>query len=171
MNEQDEKLKEEDNQEDIVVEEEVKETNLEKEYLLKLAELENSKKRLEKQYQSSLRYANEKVILNFIEILDNLERAFKHSTSNSESIIKGIEMIISQFRETLSKEGIKEITLETFDPEHHHAVSYEESSEEEGKILEEIRKGYKLKEKVIRPTLVKIAKNKNEQLGEKLCQK
>lgn len=160
MNEKEEILREEDKQEDISVEEESKEVDLEREYLLKLAELENSKKRLEKQFQSSLNYANEKVILNFIEILDNLERAFKHSSSNVESIIKGIEMIISQFKDTLSKEGITDIPLEEFNPEHHHAVSYEESKEEDGQILEEIRKGYILKGKVIRPTLVKVAKNK-----------
>ena len=73
-------------------------------------------------------------------------------------------MTLNQFREALSKEGVEAIESVDFDPELHHAVEQAESAEHaEGAIIDQIRKGYKLKDKVIRPTLVKVAKNKEEE--------
>lgn len=132
-----------------LLEEKIK--NSEKEYLVKLAELDNSRKRMDNELKKQKDFANEKIIVKFLEILDNLELALK-----SEGDIKeGINMIINQFNNMLSNEGVEVINEKEFNPEFHNAVSIEEGSEDG---IEEIRKGYVLKGRVIRPSLVKIFK-------------
>jgi molecular chaperone GrpE len=121
----------------------------ERDYLLKLADLENMRKRMDRDRATFKSLANEKLILDFLDVLDNLERA-----NQSEGDIKsGVNMIITQFKTLLERENVVAIEREKFDPHFHHAVSIEKGDKDE---IIEVRKGYMLKDKVIRPTLVKL---------------
>ena len=96
-------------------------------------------------------------------MLDNFERAIANMQENevSQNYLDGVEMIRKSLIQVLEKEGLKciEACGEDFDPDYHHAVLMEESEGvESGKVLEELQKGYRLKEKTIRPTMVKVSK-------------
>ena len=130
------------------------------ELLVKLAELDNSKKRLEREFQNFKSFANEQIIIAFLEVLDNLERAFS-LVREQNSLTQGVAMTINQFKEIFKREGLEEIGLDSFDPRFHHAIDYV-LGEEDGQILEEVRKGYILKGKVIRPSLVKVSKKEEQ---------
>ncbi|HCB64066.1 MAG TPA: nucleotide exchange factor GrpE [Fusobacteria bacterium] len=119
------------------------------EYVVKLAELDNARKRLEKEFQRQRDLANEKVILSFLDILDNLELALQ----SDGDIKEGVKMILNQFINTLNGFGVSVIEEQYFNPELHHAVAIEDG---EQSSMEEIRKGYVLNGKVIRPALVKL---------------
>lgn len=131
------------------LEEEIEEKS--KEYIVKLAELENSRKRLEKDFDRMKELSNERVIVNFLEILDNLERALNYEGD----IRKGVDMIYSQFKDAFYKEGVSHVDTKEFNPEYHQVVTVEKSDIDG---IEEIRKGYVFKGKVIRPALVKVLK-------------
>ena len=126
------------------------------------ADFQNYKKRMEKEKSDICNFANEKLILELIPIVDNLERAVKSSNDEGqgECILKGVEMIYHQFMDTLQKNGVKEISSEgkTFDPKYHHAVMQVEDPAYEGNmVIEVFQKGYMLYEKVIRPSMVKVS--------------
>lgn len=132
-------------------------------FLLKAAEFDNSRKRLQKESEEIIKYANEKLIIKFLDILDNLDRTvyFAQTTKNFDVLLKGIEMTLSQFKETLEKENVRAIEAigKQFDPNLHHAIAQEENdNHEENSVIEEMRKGYTMTNKVIRPTLVKVSK-------------
>jgi molecular chaperone GrpE len=92
-------------------------------------------------------------------ILDNFERALENLESD-ENLSQGVEMILNQFINLLKKYGVEEIDAlgKKFDPKLHHGVSTEDTDEEEDIVVEVFQKGYKLKDKVIRPSMVKISK-------------
>lgn len=127
-----------------------------REFLTKLAEVENMKKRFEKSQETFKAFANEKLILGFLDVLDNFERAL----SSEGDIREGVEMISSQFLTLLEKEGVTVIQTKEFNPNLHYAISKEKGSQDR---IEEIRKGYKLKDRVIRPTMVKIIEKEKEE--------
>lgn len=130
-------------------------------FLLKAAELENRRKRLEREYETFFKFSSEKLILKFLDIFDNLERALSYSEEkkNYEMLLKGIEITLSQFKELLEKEEVKPIEAlnKEFDSNLHYAIT-EEEGDEDNKVVQEIRKGYMMKDKVIRPSLVKVSK-------------
>ncbi len=123
------------------------------------AEFENFRKRTEKERSDIFKNANEELIIKLLGILDNFELAMKHLDD------KGINMIYSELYSILESEGLKIIKTEgKFNPEFHEALIQEEGKEN-GKIIEELQKGYMLNDKVIRASKVKITKimeNKNE---------
>ena len=123
------------------------------------AEFDNFRKRTERERLEILRNANEDLIIKLLGGLDNFELALKHIND------KGVNMIYSELCSILEKEGLKTIKTEgKFDPRIHE-VLVQEAKKEDGKILEEIQKGYTLNDKVIRASKVKISKvmeNKNE---------
>ncbi|WP_416197742.1 MAG: Protein GrpE [Sporanaerobacter sp.] len=125
------------------------------------ADFVNFKTRVEKEKESIYSYASEDILNSMLPILDNFERALSSSTDVEDGFYKGMEMIYNQLIKVLSENGLEEIEAlhEKFDPNYHHAVFQEESDEyEEGTIIEVFQKGYKLKDKVIRPSMVKVAK-------------
>ena len=140
--------------------------NLEDRLLRLAAEFDNYKKRTAKEFAQIIKNANEGLISELVLVLDNFRRAFESSqnTSNPESFKKGMEIIYNQLKQTLEKEGLKEIIAkgEKFDPNFHEAVSQMESEQEEGTILEEISKGYILNGKVIKHSQVVVAKGKSK---------
>ena len=133
--------------------------------LLRLAaEFDNYKKRVAKEFEQIVKNANENLILKLIEGLDNFSRALEAAKNNPDfkNFHYGVQLIYSQLQDTLTKEGLEEIPAigQNFDPALHEAVLQVESDQEEGTIVDEISKGYKLNGKVIRHSKVVLAKKK-----------
>ena len=139
--------------------------------LLRLhAEFENFKKRSLKDEQQFLKCANESLIYELINILDNFERAFESANKMDDfkSLHQGVEMILKQIRQLLEKNGVKKIECvgKTFDSAEQEAIAHIETDKyPEHTVVEEVQKGYFLEERLIRPAVVKVAKkpggNKN----------
>ncbi len=129
------------------------------------AEFANYKKRNEKERKELIEFANAGLITKLLPILDDFERAFKTLPSSLMNLtwIDGIGLIYRKLQAILEAEGLTPIETagESFDPKFHEAISYEESEEyEEGKIIEDVQKGYKLRDRVLRPALVRVSKGK-----------
>ena len=124
------------------------------------AEFENYRKRVERDRALHSEMSNKDLILNLLPALDNFEIAFKSQKSSFEDFMKGMELIYSQMLDILKKEGLEPINAigERFNPHFHECLLQEESDKDSGTVIEEFQKGYLLREKVIRPTKVKIAK-------------
>ncbi len=113
---------------------------------------------MEKEKKDLYSYANEKLVTEQLEVLDNFERALEQETSD-ENFKKGMEMIFKQLSNVLEKSGLAEIAAlgEDFDPNVHNAVMTEETEDyESGKVSGVMQKGYTLNGKVIRPSMVKV---------------
>ena len=141
------------------LEEELKQS--EDKYLRLYAEFENFKRRKNQEIETNNVYKSQKVITEILPSLDNLERALQVESDNEEikSLLKGVEMVYEGLLNVLKSEGVELIETENaqFDPNYHHAVMQEEDSEKEsGAILDTFQKGYKLKDRVIRPAMVKV---------------
>lgn len=127
------------------------------------ADFENYKKNVLKERDEFSKYANEKLIVKLLDILDNLERALG-SAENSRKrkpLIEGVKMILKQLQDILKWEGIEAIKAvgERFDPYRHEAVmGVTTGKHPENVVVEELQRGYSLKSKVIRPALVKVEK-------------
>ncbi len=127
------------------------------------AEFINYKRRTEKEKSDIYKYANEKLILDLLTFMDNIERAVESIkiSEDKSSLLDGVSMIKKNFDDFLQKQGVEIIESkgEEFDPNRHHAVLSEEvEGTEEGIVLDELQKGYTLREKVIRPAMVKVSK-------------
>jgi len=129
------------------------------------ADFDNFKKRAARERQDAVKFANESVLQKLIPLLDNFDMAITAATNAKEgtaqSLQTGVNMILSQFRSTLTEAGLEEIdaTGKTFDPNFHEAVSQQESADvPEGNVLQQLRKGYKLRERLLRPATVIVAK-------------
>ena len=133
--------------------------------LLRLtADLENFKKRAARERQDAIKYANESLLQKLIPIVDNFDMALAAAggeTNANDSVRAGVAMIHAQLKSLLAEAGLEEINAqgEPFDPNLHEAVSQRESKEvPEGHVLQEMRKGYRLRERLIRPASVVVAK-------------
>lgn len=128
-------------------------------YLRLLAEFDNYKRRTQKEKEGTYDLAVGNTVNDIIPILDTLEISMKNETGNVEDYRKGIELVIKKFNDTLSKLGVTPIEAvgKPFDPEFHNAVMNSEEGEgESGTVLDEFQKGYMLKDKVIRHSMVKV---------------
>ena len=125
------------------------------------AEFDNYRKRTQKEKEDIAKYGSERIIVSLLPVLDNLERAIESTQTNKdfESFSQGVEMIRRQFMKILEDEGLSPIeTVGTgFDPNVHEALLREASDKEDNTILAELQKGYYLKDKVIRPSQVKVS--------------
>lgn len=126
------------------------------------ADFDNYRKRTQKEKEEFAKYASSKLITELLPVLDNFDRALTTATDNPEfeSFTKGIQMIFRQLDGVLKAEGLvaMEAVGEPFNPEFHQAVMQVESEEhEEGIVVEELQKGYMLKDKVLRPAMVKVS--------------
>ena len=127
------------------------------------AEVQNYKRRKDEEVSRMLKYANEDIILEFLPILDNLERAIKMDDNNLtdevSKFLEGIKMVYSQIKSMLEHYEVKEIDAlgKVFDPMYHQAVLTSKDSEHEsGTILEVYQKGYMYKDKVVRFSMVRV---------------
>lgn len=173
----DEKLEEQEVKETIMEEpeqveeivEEVDELTLakqqideEQDKLIRLrADFENYKRRVQLDKASDFKYRAQSVLVDLLPVLDNFERALAVETTSEEaaSLAKGMDMVYRTLLEAVKKEGLEQIEAEgvAFDPNFHQAVMQEQDdSKESGIVLQELQKGYKLKDRVLRPTMVKV---------------
>ncbi len=126
------------------------------------ADFDNFRKRSKKEQEDFARYASQNLIERLLPVLDNFSRALEAEHGDNNSLKAGVEMTYRQLFEVLSQEGLTVIEAkgQTFDPEYHEAVMQEETDQyPEGTVIEVFQKGYKLKNKVIRPAMVKVAKS------------
>ena len=144
----------------------VEEKKRSEEYLTRLkylqADFENYRKRQDRQIDEIKKYSNERLIIQLLDIVDELELALKcaRSSDSKETLIQGVDMTLNNLKKVLAKEGVSPIEClgKPFDSSKHDAVSKVEKDDVKGcTIVEEIRKGYIMKEKVIRPSVVKVA--------------
>jgi len=130
------------------------------------ADLENFKKRAAREKQDAIKFANESLIQKLIPILDNFDMALaavqnSQNENSAASLQTGINMILQQFKTALSDAGLEEVdaTGKPFDPNLHEAISQQESTElPEGHVLQQLRKGSKLRERLLRPASVVVSK-------------
>ena len=132
-------------------------------YMRKQADFQNFTKRKEKEMDELRKFASEKIITKLLDGIDNLTRAAETSKQSNDfdGLVKGVELTLNQFREIFKAEGLEAIDTEgkEFNPEEHMAVMVEASPEhDDNKIIMELQKGYKMKGKVIRPSMVKVCK-------------
>lgn len=125
------------------------------------ADFENSRRRLNEDYSRKKQLAEVDLLREFLEVMDNLERAIESSDKGAGivSLRQGLELVYRQMRDILEKRGVKVMEAEgkPFDPNFHEAVLREVSDKDEGIVLEEVRKGYCLDDNVIRPCMVKVS--------------
>lgn len=138
--------------------------NSENRYARLQADFDNFKRRTRQEKEELACYASECIVVNLLPVLDNFQRALgAKGSGGAESLLSGIDMIHRQLFDVLVKEGLEPMVSvgEEFDPNRHDAVMYGEANEDfpDGKVMEELQKGYLLKDKVIRPAMVKVAKS------------
>ncbi|MFH1037550.1 MAG: nucleotide exchange factor GrpE [PVC group bacterium] len=140
-----------------------------------MADMENLRKRMERERKDYIDYANQELIYEILPVLDNFDRALQSAekTAASAPYLQGVEMIYKQLEEVLKRQGVEEIKAggERFDPHLHEAVQTEETDRyPEDTVLDVIMKGYLFRGRLLRPAVVKVSrpvvppgKNKNEQ--------
>ncbi|MGG2064351.1 MULTISPECIES: nucleotide exchange factor GrpE [unclassified Bacillus (in: firmicutes)] len=125
------------------------------------ADFENYKRRVQLDKQAAEKYRSQSLVSDILPALDNFERAMQVEANDEQmkSLLQGMEMVYRQLLEALTKEGVEAIEAvgKQFDPHEHQAVMQVEDSEfESNAVVEEFQKGYKLKDRVIRPSMVKV---------------
>lgn len=126
------------------------------------ADFDNFRKRTQKEKEDFAKYASSKLITELLPIIDNFDRAISAAGDNAEieSFAKGVSMIFRQLEGVLKAEGLEAMDTvgQPFNPEFHQAIMQVESDEyEEGTVVEEVQKGYMLKDRVLRPAMVKVS--------------
>jgi molecular chaperone GrpE len=141
----------------------VKEAEQAKEqYMLAVADFENFRKRVQREKEDIVCFANEKLIFELLPILDNLQRALSMELdrAGTESILEGLRMVTGQLHSILGACGLEPVDAVggPFDPQYHEAVGVLPSDEhDEGTVISELQKGYSLKGKILRPSMVHVA--------------
>jgi molecular chaperone GrpE len=129
--------------------------------LRKQAELENFRKRAQREREEYRQYANENLIRELLPVLDGFERALRRrSPAIPESFYQGMELIYRQLSEVLARAGLEAIETsgQLFDPHYHQAAeTVEDAGRRDHEIVEELQRGYKLKHRLLRPAIVKVA--------------
>lgn len=128
------------------------------------AEFENYKKRIDKERAGFVDLATSGLVKRLLPVLDDFERAIAatHKHENSEKLLEGLELVYSHFVDALKQEGLSEIEAvgQEFDPRFHEAVLQVECRpDNDGRVVEVMRKGYMVKDQVIRPAMVKVGKS------------
>ncbi|GBE01722.1 MAG TPA: nucleotide exchange factor GrpE [Nitrospirae bacterium] len=136
-------------------------------YLRLYAEFENYRKRVQKDREELVKYSIEPLVMELLTVIDNLEMALEHSENDAtaESLIEGVELTLREFRKVIGKYGVQEIESlgKPFDPAYHHAINQVQRNDvESNTVVEEYRKGYLLKDRVIRPSLVAVSRREGE---------
>lgn len=142
---------------------EIEAKNNHERFLRQAAELENYKKRMSRDRDDAIRFANENLIKDLLPILDNLERAVAHASGgdNGKPLVEGVELVLRSLLDILGKYGVTQISAkgEPFDPTKHEAMAQVESDRHDANsVVEELHKGYMLRERLLRPALVSVAK-------------
>lgn len=165
--EEQEKAQEEQNEELAaanakIAELEAKIKEMENRYLRLYADFENFRRRTRQEMEAAEKYRAQSLVSDLLPALDNFERALKIKAEDEQakSILQGMEMVYRSVLDALKKEGVEAIEAvgKPFDPHLHQAVmQVEDSNYEPNTVVEELQKGYKLKDRVIRPAMVKVS--------------
>jgi molecular chaperone GrpE len=145
------------------------------------ADFENVKKRFDREIEQTKCFCNERIIMQLIEVVDELELAVKNgevSTPSTETFLEGVEMTLNKLRKVLEQEGVSEIPDplgKNFNCALHCSIATEEREDvAESTVIDQIRKGYTLRGRVIRPSIVRVSvkpkiqsNNKNNKMEEK----
>jgi len=134
-------------------------------YFRAQAELDNARKRMAREKEDYVRFANEKFLEEIVYVIDNFDRALGHmnGTQKVESILEGVKMIQKQFHLLLERKGATKIEAlgKKFDPALHEAVEHVETEEGDGEtVVEEVQPGYLLNGRLLRPAVVKVSKKR-----------
>uniref|UniRef100_C5D4U2 Protein GrpE n=1 Tax=Geobacillus sp. (strain WCH70) TaxID=471223 RepID=C5D4U2_GEOSW len=145
-----------------IAELEAKIKEMENRYLRLYADFENFRRRTKMEMEAAEKYRAQSLVSDLLPALDNFERALKIEADNEQakSILQGMEMVYRSVLDALKKEGVEAIEAvgKPFDPNLHQAVmQVEDSNYEPNTVVEEFQKGYKLKDRVIRPAMVKVS--------------
>lgn len=134
---------------------------LEKEKSMRIqAEMMNFRKRKEDEVANIRKYANEDILLQLVSVIDNFERALSMKNEENKEFLKGFQMIYTNIQNIITSSGVTEIDAlnKEFDPNYHQAVLTEKRDNvESGMVIEVLQKGYMYKDKVLRPTMVKVS--------------
>ena len=136
--------------------------------LRRAAEFENYRKRIERERSETYQRARAEIILEFLPVIDNFERALtslETSTGDADALRHGVELIHKQFKDALAKFGLEAVDSvgQIFDPNVHEAITIEPTDRhKENTIIEEFQRGYRMGDKLLRPAKVKVAASPNE---------
>lgn len=133
----------------------------EEKYLRLYAEFENYKRRIQKENETNKTYQSQRVLTDILPTIDNIERALQIEGDDEsfKSLQKGVQMVHESLLRALKDNGLEEIESEgqAFDPNFHQAVVQDDNPDfKSGDITQELQKGYKLKDRVLRPSMVKV---------------
>ncbi|MEX1030486.1 MAG: nucleotide exchange factor GrpE [Paenibacillaceae bacterium] len=131
-------------------------------YLRAQADFDNFRRRSRQEKEEFAKYASSKLIEQLLPVVDSFERALAtgKETTDTEALLKGVDMIFRMLSQVLEQEGLKSIEAvgQPFNPDFHQAIMTVENAEhDEGIVIEEIQKGYNLKDKILRPSMVKVS--------------
>lgn len=132
-------------------------------YLRSQADIENMKKRFQREKEDWLKFSNESLIKELLPVMDNLEKAIAHSSDENslDALREGVELTLKGLKTALEKAGLKEVKAlgEPFDPNFHEAMcEQEDQCADPGTVLQEYQKGYLLNERLIRPSMVIVSR-------------
>lgn len=131
-------------------------------FLRLAADFDNYKKRIARDEENQVKFANERILLDILEVFDNIERALK---ADDAHLREGLESIEQLFRKILEKQGVTPLNAqgEKFDPTEHEAIALVPSDTEEGTVIDEVTRGYRMHGKIIRHAKVAVSKGKSEE--------
>lgn len=132
-------------------------------FLRARAELENYRKRVQREKADLMKFGNEQLLRELLPALDHLELAIRHAKESRslEALVQGVELTLNQIMEVMERFGVRPIEAvgQPFDPTKHEAVSQVETDEHEpGTVIEEVQRGYAFHERLLRPSRVTVAK-------------
>jgi len=127
------------------------------------AELENFKRRMQREKSESLRFASEPLLRDILPVIDNLERAVAHAkgSEGSQALVEGVELVLRSLLDTIGRHGVSRVKAkgEAFDPSLHEAVGQVENTEvAPNTVLDEHQSGYQLHDRLLRPAMVSVSK-------------
>lgn len=130
-------------------------------YLRTLADMENLRKRTQREKEDLSKFANENILREILPVMDNLERAVEHAEQADNGLLEGVKMTLTQFSQVLSRFGVTPIEAlgQPFDPALHQAMGQLETADQPvNSVAQQLQKGYQLNERLLRPAFVMVAK-------------
>jgi molecular chaperone GrpE len=143
-------------------------TELRERLLYQQADFENFKKLKAKEKQDALKFGNETLVKELLPVLDNLERAIQHggNTDDAKAIVEGVQLTLNSFLKVLEKAGVTRVDAleKEFDPNIHEAIAQEAREDKApGTVVTELQKGYIMGGRLLRPSMVTVAKNSEKE--------
>jgi molecular chaperone GrpE len=131
-------------------------------YLRTLADMENLRKRTQREKEDLAKFANENILKEVLPVIDNLERAVEHAEAadGTEGLLEGVQMTLTQFAQVLERFNVEVVDAigQAFDPNLHQAMGQVESDQPVNSVVQQLQKGYQLNGRLLRPAMVLIAK-------------